>query len=472
MSTGIAGIEAIIRFDDLGLNASDTQFLRDIHSMGVLELGQTQQLQHAAQGLSLRKQDALRFLSSAAQYAEMTNRMVVGMAAFRLAMKDSRIADPEARRIAATEYAVKSINNAMDNFKTENTARYIGKNGVLGKVTPLATAFMNYQLQTMQQIIRGVHDGFFGQDKSAEGLQRAKEARGMMYGLLATTSIIAGSMGLPFATAIAGVYNTLHNLMDPDDPRDVRDDYRNFLNETFGREGGDLIADGPISSALHMDTSTYGLQSILPGSDFLAARGQLKDRLADQSRALLGPAINAGLDITQGIGKIIDGNYVKGIEAMIPAGLKPAYKAAELAGVVGPGGYTDSQGNQTGQPMGSWDVALQALGFRTQDKATHDEAKYNYSADQEALQARRQVLGERMYRAAMQGGDMGDALSGIQQFNTANPTQPMRDIGGDLRDRMMAQQMGIATGLYTPLTRRQIMPAENDVGYAAMPAAR
>jgi hypothetical protein len=62
-----------------------------------------------------------------------------------------------------------------------------------------------------------VHDGFFGKDKSPEGLQRAKEARREFAGLMATTAVLAGALGMPFANAFAGVYNTL--MSDRTTPR-------------------------------------------------------------------------------------------------------------------------------------------------------------------------------------------------------------------------------------------------------------
>jgi hypothetical protein len=463
-----------MRFDGLGLSKADEGFVQEMHDRGILKLGQAQQLQHAITGASQRQQDLARLTSMTAQYAEMTNRLAVGLAAFRMAMRDPKITDMDARTRAATDYAAKAINNAMDNFDADNTARQIGKHGIAGKVTPLLTSFMNYNLQTMQQIVRTVQDGYFGQDTSPAGKQRALEAKREFKGLMATTAMISGVMGLPFVNAFAGVYNTLHQLVDPDNPSDIRGDVRNFLSSNLGGFG-DIIANG-VPHAANIDSSTFGLENLLPGSEFLASRQKAQDRLESQSQQLLGPALNAGVDFVLGVSKLIDGNYMKGIEQMLPSGLKPYYKAAELGTV----GYTASNGNPLpfgekqadgSYKAGTWDVMLQAAGFRTADKAVRDTGAHEWAENQQQLTNRREVLGNRFYRATISNDAdaQQSAVDDITSFNQANPFQPMRDLGGIVRRHVLESALGTATGLGMNLTKRQMPVAVRQLGYAAMP---
>jgi hypothetical protein len=471
---GLRGaLDTGMRFDNMGLSAADQGFVQEMHDRGVLKLGQAQQLQNAITGESQRRQDIARAASMTAQYAEMTNRLAVGLAAFRMASRDKGMTTE-----AATDWAHKAINNAMDNFDSDNTARQIGKHGIAGKVTPLLTSFMNYSLQTMQQIARTVQDGMFGQDKSPAGLQRAKEARKEFAGLMGTTAMISGALGLPFANAFAGVYNML--TKDSDDPSDIRGDVRNWLNDTLGSTAGGVAAHG-IGGLINMDTSTFGLENLLPGSEFLASRQQLKDKLETQSQQLLGPALNAAMGGVIGLGKIADGNYVKGIEAMLPSGIKPYYKAAELAGAIGPGGYTDSKGNPIEGPPGSagihagaWDIGLQAAGFRTAEKATHDEASFEFSQDQQQIQHRREVLGDRVFKAytSQDQDKLADVMADVREFNQKNPLQPITNIGAIVARHMQATGIGVATGTNIAGTRRQYGIINNKFGYAAMPAGQ
>jgi hypothetical protein len=462
-----------LRFKDLGLPPADTAFMQEMHDRGVFELGNAQQLQQLMTGAPQWQRDVTRVASAVAQYSEMTNRMITGLAAFRMAMRERGMA-PQ----AATDFAMETVNNVMDNFDPENTARATSKFGMAGKVTPLMSAFMNYRLQTMQQIARTVQDGFFAKPlpgESAEQLGvRKAQAQKEFGGLLATTAMISGVMGLPFATAFAGLYNQTRALTNPNDPNDVRGDVRNFLNNTFGGTAGDIIANG-VGHTINMDTSTFGLQDLLPFSEFLASRQKWQDRIEAQSQQLLGPALNAGIDIALGASKIYDGNYIKGIEQMLPSGLKPAYKVAELTGALGPGGYTNSKGLSLPAPFdkaGGWDVLLQGLGFRTGAKATHDEAQAELSATDQQLESRREVLGQRLLRAQGDPAATQNALSDVKAFNLENPWSPMRNLGEVFRRHAIEQAIGAATGTGIAAGRRDIPRIRRDLGYAAMPAGQ
>jgi hypothetical protein len=463
MSTGM-------KFDNMpGLNPEDKAFVQEMHDRGVLKLGQAQQLQHAMEGSTQRQQDMARLASMSAQYAEMTNRLTVGLAAYRMARAGSKGFRPMDVN-GATDWAHEAINNAMDNFDPDNTARQIGKFGFAGKSTPLFTSFMNYNLQTMQQIVRTVQDGYFAKDKSTpEGQQRIKESRREFGGLMAATFAISGALGLPFANAFAGVYNTL--MKDNDDPSDIRGDFRNFLTNTFGQGTGDFIAHGA-GSLVNMDTSTFGLENLLPGSEFLASRAQLKDKIGEQSQQLLGPALNGLIDVGLGAHTMMEGNYIKGLENMLPSGIKPYYKAAELAGAIGPGGYTDAKGNKLPAPLndaGAWDIGLQAAGFRTAEKATRDEAAHEFSENQQILQHRREIIGDRVFKATQSKdpGDMTNALEMVGDYNRANPTQAITDLSSIVRRHLTENALG--SGLGIAVTKRQMPVAKEQLGYAAMP---
>ena len=456
---GMRGVaNAGINLDGVNLSAADRAFLEEMHDRGVFKLGQAQRLQQAITGGSQLQRDVTALMAMTTQLAEATNRMSAGLAAFRLASKDGRMT-----RESAMDWAAKAINNGMDNFDPDNTARMIGRHGFAGPVTPLMTQFMNYQLQFTQQLVRTVTDGFFGRDQSAEGKVRAKEARREFGGLMATTSLISGLLGLPFANALAGAYNWLTE--DENDPRDVRSDIRNYLDKTVGTGVGGLMARG-LGDMANVDTTTFGAQDLLPGTNFLVDRRKFEDAMADQSQALLGPALGAGLDILTGLHKISEGNVIKGVEQMLPTGLRTYYKAAQLAGAVGPGGYTDAKGNPL--PMAEptdWEVTLQALGFRSANKARRDEDVFAANTNEMLLNKRKAKLNDQLYKAITQdAGTVEEAAAAIRDFNAANPMQPLVDPMAAVRRRIMENAMGQFAGLGTPVTRREIPVRWEEVG--------
>ncbi len=433
-------LDAKMSFKDMGLNEREEAFVQDLHDRGALNLGQAQQLQRMTTSGSQRMQDLSKFASMTAQYAEMTNRLSTGLAAFRLAEKGNRGRETNSMQ-ANTEYAIRAIDYSMDNFDPSNTARAIGRHGFAGKVTPLMTAFMNYNLQTMQQIARTVHDGVFNRDQSPEGLIRSKEAKKEFAGLMGTSMMISGAMGLPFVSAFAGVYNML--TKDSDNPSDIRLDARNFLADTFGAKAGDIISHG-VGSALGVDTSTFGLQSVLPGSEFLASRRLLKDRLAETSQGLMGPALNAGMDIMLALDKISEGHYVKGIAQALPSGLKGYWKAAEMASV----GYTDAKGNPIGVKATPWDIAVQSVGLRPEDRAVQAEASNYFNTNQELLNHRKQLITDNIYKAVTRGDadDKKAAFAEMAEFNKKNPTAPIQNVQSIFRQHAIALSLANSTG--------------------------
>lgn len=469
---GVRGLlDTEVKLDGLDLPPEDMQFAQEMHDRGVWDLGQARQLQRAAMpGSSPKMQDALRLISMTAQYSEILNRIITGFAAFRLAQKGRSGIDQKgiARN---TEYAKNAIEYVMDNFDSANVARQIGKAGFAGKVTPLMTQFLNYNLQTTQQIARTVHDGIFNIDQSPEGLQRSAEAKKEFAGLMGTTAMISGVLGLPFVNAFAGLYNWA--TKDENNPSDIRIDTRNFLSDVFGQQWGDIISHGAgrlpelLSPGMGVDTSTFGLQDLLPGTSFLDNRRLLKDRLDEQSKQMLGPAANAGLDIINGYDKISDGYYVKGIEAMLPNGLKSYYKAAELA----TNGYTDQKGNPIGMQATPWDVGVQALGLSPADKANRAEAANFIYTNEQLLSHRKDVLEDQFYKNYTSGDQeaANDTLQQINDFNQQNPVEPIRNLSQVFRRHALDQATAEMTGTGVGTTARKSVVTSERARFAAMP---
>lgn len=457
-------LNAPVELQNLGLTPSEQAWVNEAHANGKLGLGESSQLMRAAMGEGSKLQDAMRYAAVNIQYAEMANRFGIGLAAFRLAEKRPNLLE---KGETPSSYALRAMENAMDDFSPANTARAIGKHGFAGKMTPLFAQFQNYNLQTMQQIARTVHEGFFGQDKSAAGLQRSKEARREFAGLMATTATIAGAMGMPFANVFAGVYNTL--MQDENKPEDVRVAMRNWAAGTFGKEFGNVIMKG-LPSLLNVDTSTFGAQGILPGSDFLADRTLWKERSESQVRNSLGPAVSLGLDLTNAVSKMSDGYWMKGIEAALPVGLRSFYKTGAM--IAGDGYYTDGKGNPTPMPITGSDIAWRALGFQTEDKATQGMAQRDFMINQQRLADTRKRIQDRFVKGSLDPANIPDAVQALQAYNQANPTQALTgmDIAGAVRNYHVSRALGEASGMGIPVSKRGYVALQESAPFAAMPS--
>lgn len=462
---GVRGlINVPVVLEGLNLSPGDTAFVREAHAQGKMDLGESSQLLRAATGEGDSKfQNLLRYTAATTQYAEMASRFALGLAAYRLASRKPQLLP---KGMTPEQYGMLAMEMGMDDFSPANTARAIGRHGFAGPVTPLLTQFQNYSLQFMQQLARTVHDGFFGQDKSPEGLQRAKEAKRELAGLMATTGTMAGALGMPFANAFAGAFNTL--MSDPDDPKDVRIAARQWAMDVFGPEMGTVLLKG-LPAALNLDTSRFGAQNLLPGSSFLADRTMLKERSESQVRAALGPAVSLGLDLAEAVGKLSDGHWAKGVEAALPLGIRSFYKLGTMA--AGDGFYTDSKGNPIPQPIGGSDLAWRALGFQTENKSLQGEAQRDFIINQQRLKHRRELIADEFVKASRGDGEFAGAVEALQAYNAKNPLQPITraDISSAVRGAQTRFALGMASGTGIPVTRRQYPVLLEQERFAAMP---
>lgn len=465
-------------FRNLGLSPAEQAFAKEMNDRGIYNLGAAHQLAQLAEGG--KTQQLAKLSGMVVQYAESANRFALSLAAYRQAINGGMTP------AKAADFAAATTNRAMDNFDPSNTARMLSShNPVTGKATPLIAMFQNYNLQTMQQLISSVHDGWssrtnaalaeLAKDQSPEGkaayaarVADMKGARAEFRNMMATTAMLSGAMGLPFVNAFAGIYNSLANLLDPDNPSDIRTSFRNNVSAMFGPEVEGLISHGP-AYALGMDTSTLGLGDLLPGSDFLQSRQKWSDRVESQASQLLGPALNGVMDIAVAAGKMADGNWVKGVEQILPPALRNLYKVGELTGAIGPGGYLDSQGNPMNIPVDARDIALQAVGFQSAKRAEVGEAQRDFSANTSQQQARRQVLLDRVFKGVTQNDPQAtaNAMQDIAAFNAANPLQAITNVTDGITQKLTAQALAKASGTGVNVSKKQLPILMQDEAFAA-----
>jgi hypothetical protein len=252
-----------------------------------------------------------------------------------------------------------------------------------------------------------------------------------MYGTLAMTGAIAGTMGLPFANVLAVAMNA---FADDDDKKDARSDYREFLANVFGKDVAEVVAHGVTRVAGFDISASAGHQDLLPGTRFLADRRAFQDKIKDGSLTMMGPAINGALDIVGGLTHIMDGNLKQGFETALPRALKGVYKAQDMART---GVYEDKAGNALPIPISPWDIGVQVAGFTPAKKSDRAEANFYYQAEQSLTkQAKARMLNTAT--KAYERGDMEEfdqAVAEIEQYNLRNPEQAITGLSERLASR-------------------------------------
>jgi hypothetical protein len=432
--TGV--LDATILVDRAKISDVDKRALKALISSGRADWTQGGELSNIQTGQNPRLQNVVRSANLASYYGESLNRMQTALATFRLEMKKN--GNNEA---AAIERMVSAVDDTQINYASENRSRAIGKHGIFGSVTPLLFAFQQFNLgvmQTLSKLVMQAHGAERGSPERAEAVKS-------LAGMLATTSVMAGTMGLPLVGAITGAYNALAG--DENHPPDAATDYQNFLTDIVGSDGARVIAHGAINYVTGVDAaSRLGQENLVPFtqlfSRFADSRMKLKDRLDSGALQFLGPMIGMPVNVAKGFSEMADGDLMKGAIQMAPSAIKGGLKAADLAEK----GFTDARGNKWGDAT-SWDVAVQAFNFTPETKAVRGEAQRGVSAITGALHNQVSELESNFIKAyeAKDAAGRAQALADIAEFRRAHPDMQI-NIGAALRKRAKDQALMQMTG--------------------------
>jgi hypothetical protein len=424
-------LDANVSIDSAKATAGEKQALKALVASGQAEWTQAHELGRVTEGGSEKINTAAKLGGIMTHYGEALNRISTGLAAYNL--EYSRTGD----QAKAERYAIETVKNTQFDYSGHNRARQLSKHGMFGPVTPLVTAFMQFNVQTLELLARLGQQAFKGETAEARG-----EAKRALGGVMATTTMLAGTLGLPFAGLVSAAYNELFS--DEDAPVDMVADYRNFLADTFGAETAELIAHGPLR-ATGLDVSSHlNFSNLIPGTQFLNDRRAVKDRLDSGALALLGPTVGAGAGIALGAEKMADGDFFGGLQKMVPTFLRAPLKAYDLATE----GAKDSKGQPLPLDINGWDVASQALNYTPAKLAEQREAQRSVNTTAMLLKQRASNL-QNKFIDALQEQDaesMASLMEQIQAFNATNPDFAIRNMRSIFRNRGIQSAVAIESG--------------------------
>lgn len=399
----------------------------------------------AEKGLARGVDETLRWGSMVGYYTETVSRLMSALAARDL---NGRTGDQK-----ELEYGSRTIKESMFIYSDTNTARALGRMGFAGKFTKLMFAFMSYQAQLIEKLYREMH-GLMSKGSTPE--QRVASARflGAHAGAMLT---LAGTLGLPGATAIAAAVDKLAGLFgDDDEPYDVKVAWRKFLSDMFGKEVGQLLSRGLVRQ-LNIDLAQRaGEGDIVPFSRLLSDRRKLEDSLPDWSMQMLGSPVSMGVGIVMGLRDISQGNVLEGMIKALPMAFRSPVQAYSLTAK----GYVDKGGNQLPLEAGAFDVLAQALGFKTADKAEYDERNLAMLGRKGEIMRRASNIRKNLAEAIEQG-DVEDQRKWLAEARRFDKNQPayaiMPTLASVLQRRAMARET--ASALDTPV-RMNVRDAE------------
>lgn len=424
-----------------GLTKGEREFLQRLIESGQLDTTQGHELARMASGEASVRGTVTKVMSVGSHYTEVLNRLTAGLAAYNLSMRKDTLQNEANKQEYATNRAIEMVRSTQYDYSDNNTARALGRHGVLGKVTPLLASFQQYSFQTMELLVRTSIDSVVADQNLSPEMQVAakREARKALAGIFGTSAILAGTLGLPLANVIARVLDSA--LSDDDDPMDVKSAYREWLAGVFGKDVAEAVARGVPRALFGFDTAgRMGMQDIMPGTRFFADRRALKDKIESGAFNMLGPAVSAGTGVLVGANKVIDGQVMDGLIEMMPLALKGPLKAVKMEDV----GFTTSTGNKLPLEVTTWDSLVQAAGFTPSKKAEQSEVNFAFRQRDMLLKQRKARLSNEFYRAQEAGQDTTALVQEIMEFGNQNP-QYRIDLAAGLAARAKARATAAMT---------------------------
>lgn len=334
---------------------------------------------------------------------EVINREATGMAAYRLARADGKSFDE------AVKFARDAIFDTHFDYSNANRARFMQSG-----TAKVLLMFRQYSLNMTWALGRMVWQATKGQDPQVRHI-----ARRNLTGLLGMSALFSGAMGLPMMGMIMGALNGIQATFgDDDEPWDAETELRAFLTGMLGQGGADLLLHGPADKLTGANISgRVGLDSlwIRDADRELDGRGMFNN-LLEQAAGPMGGVLK---NVLVGKQQVDEGHIMRGVETMLPKGLKDMIKAGRYATQ----GVNTLRGDPVVADLSPWEILLQANGFAPEKVSRQYEttrALKNY--EQHILDRRKSLVNA--FAMALRNGDAGDrasVLAKIRDFNKVNP---------------------------------------------------
>jgi len=384
-----------------------------------------------------RKRSAVDYVSSVGatffHNAEVFNRQVTAMTAYQLELERLKTAEPT---LSTTERQEKAAEQALYDSQMMNggsvleTAPRISQQGV-GRV---ALMYKTYGIQMYYTLLKTARDGVdahFAGDKEMRNV-----ALRQLGGVVGSTFVLAGAVGLPFAREIMQLIDLL--FFDEEE-----DDVETVVRKAIG-EGA---YKGPLTALLGVDLSSrIGLSGLI-----LQANRFNSDPSPEESLLYYagGPAWSTISSIIRGIDNMKQGEIERGFEAMMPSGLRNAYQA--VFRFPRDEGILTRRGDPIMDDLSFGELAAKAIGFAPAEYTRAQEMNQQTKGIDRAVNSKRTKL-LRQYYVATRMGDYDERNSVMKKIRAFNNRHRTARIDGDSLRRSMRQHMETSATMYNGVT--------------------
>ncbi len=339
-------------------------------------------------------------------HAERMNREITAVAAFDLEMAKLN-KDPKNSKLSEAEKQTKAIEKALSLVEYAHGAGSTLSGPSLGQsdIGKVLMVFKRFAFSMYYMLFDTMIRSLPTKGATGEQLEAIKAARRQLVGVYGMSALFAGVKGVPLYWVAELAYNM---FQDKDD-----DDFDTIMREYLG----DFFFKGPVNYFTNLSIADR------VGWTDLLWREQKGDR-ADASavaqfiETVGGAPVSVINSILRGVNLISEGQMERGIEAMLPIGLRNILKSGRY--------FTEGANTLRGDTVGDvngYNAAMQLLGFAPADLMKQYEENAYMTEKAKAIRSiEKNAL--KKYYAAMREGDndgMMDAREKLFELGAKYP---------------------------------------------------
>ncbi|HFG1962622.1 TPA: PLxRFG domain-containing protein [Vibrio cholerae] len=381
------------------LTGGEKEAMRRAVAQGVIDVTQAADLAGLAENPNAKYSGtwnkAMNIIGWAFHHAEVFNREVTYIAAYRLAMK--KHGDHE----KAIADAIKDTWDSHFDYSSINRARFMQSD-----MAAVALQFKQYSQNMTYYLWANLAKALKGETPEVKSM-----ARKQLLGTLASTFFIGGAGALPLWAITTAIDAAQEIAGDDDEPFDTETELKRMLAEAFGKENAALIWHGALPSISgRISLNDLWVRSINRDVDASTA-------YVEYMKQALGPVLGGiGVSWAQGLSDISNDQFARGIERIPPKAIKDVLKTARY---INEGGVTTKNGDEVVTDLTAFELLGQASGFaisRANLQYDENNAIKNYET---FIVKRRQSLMNAYYTAyrLKDGEAMKAMMVKIRKFN-------------------------------------------------------
>ena len=407
------------------LTTDERAAIKAAYKRGTVDKTQAHDLASVAESgveYSGQRERVMRWISFFFHQAEVMNREVTFLAAYRLARKEGDDHYTAIDRAAAMTWKV--------HFDYQNTSR---PRFMQGDVAKVLFVFRQFSVNMIWRMWRDAHQTFHGKTK-AERLEARRQLVGVTLSMMAHAGI-TGTWGYGLITWLLGAF-----FEGGDDEVDE------WLQDSLllsGDSTGVAAWNYAMGMALKgVPGHTLGINlSERIGMPDLWFRGANRDMDARESwqhlvGEVLGPVAGIGESWFRGAGYMADGHWWRGTEAFLPKFMRDVLKAARY----GAHGVETLRGDPILEDVSVYQAAVQAAGFTPASVAERYGANSRMKNRERRIMDERKGIHKEITDALRAGRPIPErAMDKLYDFNAKYPEYPItndtirRSLQGRLR---------------------------------------